>query len=153
MALGTVTVRSALKFHAERSGREIQGSHGDPLRAIFCFQLRPPISGEHFFEPAPQFKSLPPFVPPTSNPTPKSTPFVSPKKRPNGCRHPSFFRIHVDNINFLTPQHQFSSSKPEGGLAFKLGGVLGNWTNEKPPNHDPLFHAWHDFSITKNDLA
>ena len=80
MALGTVTVRSASKFHAERSGREIQGSHGDPFRVIFCFQLRPPLSGEQFFEPAPQFKSLPPpFVPPTSNPTPKSTPFVSPK--------------------------------------------------------------------------
>ena len=47
MALGTVTVGSASKFHAERSGREIQGSHGDPFRAIFCFQLRPPISGEH----------------------------------------------------------------------------------------------------------
>ena len=47
LALGTLTVGSASKFHAERSGREIQGSHGDPFRALFCFQLRPPISGEH----------------------------------------------------------------------------------------------------------
>jgi len=64
LALGTVTVGSALKNHAERSGREIQGSHGDPFRTIFCFQLRPPISGEPFFEPAPQFGSLPPLCPP-----------------------------------------------------------------------------------------
>ena len=39
MALGTVTVGSASKFHAERSGREIQGSHGDPFRAIFAFNF------------------------------------------------------------------------------------------------------------------
>ena len=90
-----------------------------PVSCTFCFQLRPPISGEHFFEPAPQFKSLPPpFVPPTSNPTPKSTPFVqtvSQQKRPKGCRHPSFFQIHLDNINVLTPHRQFSPGKPGGG--------------------------------------
>ena len=43
MALGTVTVGSASTFHAERSGREIQGSHGDLFRAIFSFQLRTPM--------------------------------------------------------------------------------------------------------------
>ena len=133
MALGTVTVGSASKFHAERSGREIQGSHGDPFRAIVCFQLRPPISGELFFEPAPQFKSLPPLCPPNIQSKTKIDTICIPQKRPNGCRHPSFFRIHVDNINFLTPQHQFSPGKPRGGLASRLGGVLGNWTNEKPP--------------------
>ena len=53
LALETVTAGSASKFHAERSGREILGSHSDPFRTLFGFQLRPPISGEHFLEPAP----------------------------------------------------------------------------------------------------
>ena len=51
MALGTVTVGSASKFHAERSGREIQGSHGDPFRAIFDFNFDRPSSGEQFSNP------------------------------------------------------------------------------------------------------
>ena len=60
MALGTVTVGSASKFHAERSGREIQGSHGDPFRAIFCFQLRPPILANIFVLLTPINQGYPP---------------------------------------------------------------------------------------------
>ena len=86
-----------------------------PVSCTFCFQLRPPISGEHFFEPAPQFKSLPPLCPPNIQSNTKIDTICIPKKRANSCRHPSFFRIHVDNINFLTPQHQFSPGKPRGG--------------------------------------
>ena len=133
MALGTVTVGSASKFHAERSGREIQGSHGDPFRAIFCFQLRPPISGEQFFEPAPQFKSLPPPSSPQHLIQHQNRHHLYPQKTTK--------RLQT-SIVFSNPcrQHQFSDSTTSifsrqagGGLAFKLGGVLGNWTNEKPP--------------------
>ena len=60
MALGTVTVGSASKFHAERSGREIQGSHGDPFRALFCFQLRPPILANIFVLLTPINQGYPP---------------------------------------------------------------------------------------------
>ena len=132
MALGTVMVGSASKFHAERSGREIQGSHGDPFRAIFVFNFDRQFLANNFSSPPPSLKAYPPFVPPTSNPTPK---FVQPYPKKTTKRLQT-------SIVFSNPcrQHQFSDSTTSlffqqagGGLAFKLGGVLGNWTNEKPP--------------------
>ena len=137
MALGTVTVGSASKFHAERSGREIQGSHGDPFRALFAFNFDRQFLANIFSSPPPSLKAYPTLCLPNIQSNTKIDticPNRIPQKRPNGCRHPSFFRIHVDNINFLTPQHQFSPGKPMGGLALKMGGVLGNWTNEKSPH-------------------
>ena len=76
MALGTVTVGSASKFHAERSGREIQGSHGDQFHALFAFNFDRQFLANNFPSPTPGGKANPPLVPPTSHPTPKSTPFV-----------------------------------------------------------------------------
>ena len=111
----------------------------------------------NFSSPPPSLEAYPPLCPPNIQSNTKIDTICIPKKRRNGCRHPSFFRIHVDNINFLTPQHQFSSSKPEGGLAFKLGGVLGNWTNEKPPSNlltriSELWSTWVNFQWTFSQL-
>ena len=108
LALGTVTVGFALKNHVERSGREIQGSHGEPFRAIFCFQLRPPISGEPFFEPAPQFRSLPPLCPPNIQSNTKINLSMSPKNDQTAADIHRFFEsmsttsiFCLQKINFI----------------------------------------------------
>ena len=88
-----------------------------PVSCTFCFQLRPPISGEHFFEPAAQFKSLPSLVSPQhpiqhQNRHHFSKPY--PTKTTKRLQTSIIFRIHINSINFLTQQHQFSPSKPGG---------------------------------------
>ena len=136
MALGTVTVGSASKFHAERSGREIQGSHGDPFRALFAFNFDRQFLANIFSSPPPSLKAYPPPLSPQHPIQHQNRHHLSKPYPPKTTK-----RLQT-SIVFSNPcrQHQFSDSTTSifswqagGGLAFKLGGVLGNWTNEKPP--------------------
>ena len=86
----------------------------------FCFQLRPPISGEPFFEPAPQFKSLPPLCPPNIQSNTKINLSTSTKNDQTAADIHRFFEsmsttsiFWLHNINLLPPS--------------KGGGKLLNW--------------------------
>ena len=148
MAFGTVTVGSALKFHAERSGREIQGSHGDPFRAIFVFNFDNPFSGEQFFKPAPQSGSL---TPPLSPQHPIQHQNRHHLSKPNP---PKTIKRLQTSIVFANPcrQHQFSDSTTSiffqqagGRVSFQTGRRLGQLDKRETPKSEVLFmhgQAW-----------